>query len=287
MTNNDPFAGESAPKVDPDELSDWVLFEDEDFLVVNKPGWLVCHPSKDGPWSSLVGACREYCELEQIHLVSRLDRETSGVVLLAKNKQAGSFAQKAVQARLARRSYLTLLTGETSEPLVAEGWLGNDPDSEVFVKQRVTKRSAKAKRSCTKFEPLFSSGGFTLAAVRPETGRKHQIRVHAQWLGFPLVGEKLYGVDETLYLEFITHGWTPRLDEILPMKRQALHAATFVLESGGRRLAFAAPLSLDIRAFCRTHMGLDEIKIARIFEEFLKFEGFEPAKRIGNEGRLV
>jgi len=287
MMKSDHFSGVVPPKVDPEELPSWILLEDEDFLVIDKPGWLVCHPSKDGPWSSLVGACREHCGKEQLHLVSRLDRETSGVVLFAKNKAAGRFAQKAVQAKLACRTYLTVLEGETSEPLLADGWLGNDPDSPVFVKQRVTKRSAKAKRSVTRFEPLCALGGFTLALARPQSGRKHQIRAHAQWLGFPMVGDKLYGRDETLYLEFVEQGWTSRLEETLLMKRQALHAATFVLESEGRRLAFVAPLPPDMKSFCHKRMGLDEASLSEICAKVLQIEDLHVPKRVGNEVGLV
>jgi len=157
----------------------------------------------------------------------------------------------------------------------------------VFVKQRVTKRSAKAKRSCTKFEPLLVSGGFTLAAVRPQSGRKHQIRVHAQWLGFPLVGDKLYGRDETLYLEFVTEGWTARLEGCLPMRRQALHAATFVLDSEGRRLAFAAPLPADLRDFCLDGMQLEEVSLDETCLEVFAAESLDAPKRIGKGGGLV
>ena len=258
MMIDERFKGSSAPKVDPDEFPGWILFEDDDFVVIDKPGWLVCHPSKDGPWSSLVGACREFYGLQEVHLVSRLDRETSGVVLMAKNKKAASFSQKAVQERRVRRSYLALMEGEFSETLVADGWLGNDPDSLVFVKQRVTRRSGKAKRARTTMTPLFSSGGYTLAVVRPETGRKHQIRVHSQWLGFPLVGDKLYGRDETLYLEFVEKGWTPRLEKTLHFPRQALHAATFRLDGPDRELAFKAPFPVDLRDFCIDRMGMDD-----------------------------
>ena len=155
-----------APKVDPGAIPEWVLFEDDDYLALDKPGWLVCHPSKDGPWSSLVGACREFYGMNEVHLVSRLDRETSGVVLLAKNKKASSLAQKAVQERHLRRSYVALLEGELSETLTAEGWLGNDPDSEVFVKQRVTKRSAKAKKAFTRLDPRSRFWGPDLESNR-------------------------------------------------------------------------------------------------------------------------
>ena len=285
--NPDLEDAEMAPKVDPGAIPEWVLFEDDDYLALDKPGWLVCHPSKDGPWSSLVGACREFYGMKEVHLVSRLDRETSGVVLLAKNKKASSLAQKAVQERRLRRSYVALLEGELSETLTAEGWLGNDPDSEVFVKQRVTARSAKAKKAFTRLEPLLVSKGYTLASIRPETGRKHQIRVHAQFLGFPLVGEKLYGRDENFYLEFVTTGWTPHLEASLPINRQALHAASLILEMKANPLGFHAPFPLDLKKFCIERMELSAKAIDEAYALVLDQACVLDSKRIGKAGGVV
>ena len=110
--------GADAPLIDPQKWPEWIIFEDEHILVLNKPGWLVCHPSKNGPWSSLVGAAKEYLGVESIHLASRLDRETSGVVLLAKHRGAASKWQKAIEKKTVRRAYLTILNGDTG---VADG----------------------------------------------------------------------------------------------------------------------------------------------------------------------
>ena len=100
-----------APLIDPEDFAGWILFEDDDLLVLNKPGWLVCHPSKNGPWSSLVGAAKEYLSVHSIHLASRLDRETSGVVLLAKHSKAASLWQKGIERKTVRRSYFVILRG--------------------------------------------------------------------------------------------------------------------------------------------------------------------------------
>ena len=243
-----------APLVKPRELQSWLIYEDDSIVVLNKPGWLVCHPSKKGPWSSLVGAVREYFELDQVYLVGRLDRETSGLVLLGKNKAAGRFWQKSLEERKVRRSYWAILSGELSEERRVGGYLGKDPDSPVFVKQRVVVRTNKSKSAETNFFPLFSNNGFTLCSVVTKTGRKHQIRVHAQSMGFPLVGEKLYGLDEEYYLKFCQNGWQEEWLPMLGMKRQALHARTFGFVDDGPK--YVAPLPEDFLAFLTDRMGV-------------------------------
>lgn len=238
-----PF-GPEAPLIEPDQLADWLIQEDKDVLVFNKPGWVVCHPSKNGPWSSLVGAVREWRGLGKIHLVSRLDRETSGIVVLARNHAAASRLQTAFAMRNTRKRYLALLSGRLEEARTTESNLENDPESPVVVQQRVS-FGGRGKAAVTHFKPLEYWGGNTLAEVVPETGRKHQIRVHAAWLGHPVCGDKIYGGDPTCYLEFIEHGWTPRLGRELRFPRQALHAAGLEIHGEGWRVAFSAPCPFE------------------------------------------
>ena len=253
-----------APLVQPEELRNWLLYEDDSIIVFNKPGWLVCHPSKNGPWSSLVGAVRESFELDQVYLVGRLDRETSGLILLAKNKAAGRIWQKSLEQKKVRRSYWAILMGELTEQTNVKGYLGKDPDSPVFVKQRVVGNTNKSKRAETNFLPLLSNNGFTLCSVVTKTGRKHQIRVHAQSMGFPLVGEKLYGLDEQYYLQFCSNGWQEEWLPVLGMKRQALHARTFGFVDEGP--SFLAPLPNDFLRFLNDRLDTDS-KCEERFEE--------------------
>ncbi len=245
------------------ELGAWTLCDDGDVLALNKPGDVVCHPSKAGPWSSLAGAVKAGLGLEKAHLVFRLDRETSGIVLFARHERAASRLQRAMQDGRIRKTYLAVLVGELrpasgasgEEAIVVDQPLGDDEASPVFVKTCV-RPDGKAARS--RFRPLAAEGGFTLAEVRIETGRKHQIRAHAQWLGFPVVGDKIYGPDARCYLEFIDHGWTPALAERLLHPRQALHCARIALEGNAAGLgaqAWQAPLAADLRAFVRERMG--------------------------------
>lgn len=233
----------------PEEVPRWIIYEDERLVVVNKPGDVVCHPSKAGPWSSLVGALREYTQLPTVHLVFRLDRETSGVVVLAKDAKMASRLQVAMQERKVGKDYLAILTGDLPGAVTVDQPLGDDVTSPVFVKSAVVAPEL-GQRAVSHFTPIARGDGFTLADVVTETGRKHQIRAHAQWLGHSLVGDKIYGPDARLYLEFIDHGWTPALAEKLLLPRQALHCAQIDLQPAGLSHLFTAPLASDLRQFC-------------------------------------
>ena len=233
----------------PHELPGWIIHEDAQLLVVNKPGDVVCHPSKAGPWSSLVGALREYTGLPTVHLIFRLDRETSGVVVIAKDAKMASRLQVAMQQRKVGKAYRAILMGELITPVTVNQPLGDDVTSPVFIKTAVVSEEF-GRSAVTHFVPLSHAGGFTFARVVTETGRKHQIRAHAQWLGHSLVGDKIYGPDANLYLDFIDHGWSAALAGKLLLPRQALHCAEIDLRPAGLEHVISAPLAGDMREFC-------------------------------------
>jgi 23S rRNA pseudouridine1911/1915/1917 synthase len=236
-------------QIAPAELDSWVIHQDERVIVINKPGDVLCHPSKDGPWSSLSGAVRERFGLAAAHLVFRLDRETSGVVVFAKTSAVASRLQTAIQRRRVGKTYLAIMTGEFSGPATVNQPLGADEASPVYFKTGVRPDGQPA---VTRFTPLASGGGFTLARVVTETGRMHQIRAHAQWLGHSLAGDKVYGPDARCYLDFLDSGWTPALAEKLFLPRQALHCAEIDLRQAGLERVFFVPLPADLRAFCES-----------------------------------
>jgi 23S rRNA pseudouridine1911/1915/1917 synthase len=247
----------TAPLVDPVELPTWVRWQDERLLVMDKPGWLVVHPSKNGPWSSLAGALREGMGLETVRFIYRLDRETSGVVILAKDEATGSRLQKAMGQRLIGKAYVALLQGELRERVAVDRPLGPDLTANVTVKQRVVESGAPdAQEAGTLFHPLVTRGGYTLVGIELKTGRKHQIRAHAEWLGHRVVGDKLYGPDPTLYLEFAERGWTARHSALLATTRQALHCAAIDLRPARLDHVFTAPWPEDLSWFAERAMSL-------------------------------
>lgn len=250
--------------ITPEELESWILLNHEDLLVVNKPPFVLCHPSKHGPWSSLIGACREYLGLERLHMPSRLDRETSGVVCFAKTQLRASQLQTAIQQRRVHKTYTAILTGALAASVTVDEPIGRDPASSISVRQWRLPESEGGYPAQTTFHPLHSANGFTLARVLPTTGRLHQIRVHAAWLGNAIAGDKLYGPDPGLFLEFIDHGFTAHLAEKLPLNRHALHASRleFCLET--ETISLQAPLSPDLREFAASRIGVPEALLAAL-----------------------
>ena len=255
MKKIDPF-GKDPPLVDMSVFPSWIVFEDDALLILNKPGWLVCHPSKDGPLSSLVGAVRTYTKLDKLHLVARLDRETSGLVIIAKRPSVARKFQMAIQERKVEKEYLAILEGHLEKGIEVNQSIAHRPDGLVKIKNHVSD-DRTAKSAVTVFEPLFNNEEYTLAQVFPETGRKHQIRVHAEWLGHSVVGDKIYGKDESLYIEFIEKGWTDRLNENLAMKRQALHCHKYHFHFVDGAVTFEAPLAEDMYLFCQKNLRED------------------------------
>jgi len=236
-----------------------ILDETEDWLVVEKPAHLMVHPSVPGNPPTLLDGLEALCAYElvcggQLSLVNRLDRETSGIVLAAKHRAAARMLGKAMERREFRKSYLALVWGwpEADEFLVDGPLLrkGEVADSPVWVKQIV---HPAGKESQTRFEVVkrferetTNGSRFALLRCFPLTGRMHQIRVHAAHAGHAIVGDKLYGQDERCYLGFIETGWTPALEDILILDRQALHAATL----GWGEHEWRSELPPDLALFC-------------------------------------
>ncbi len=163
-------------------------------------------------------------------------------MLVVRDRILSSRLQTAIGRGGVRKTYHALLTGELREAACVDQPLGKAENSAVEVRRGVV---AGGSPSITTFAPLAVGREFTLVEVRPETGRMHQIRAHACWLGHPVAGDKIYGPDETLFLDFFRDGWTPRHQELLGISRHALHATEWRCDS--EALCFRAPLPADWR----------------------------------------
>jgi len=204
-----------------------IIHEDAELLVINKPAGLVCHPTKADIYSSLISRLRLYLEAAKPHLINRLDRETSGVVLVAKDDRAARELRRVWESRGVRKEYLAIVHGHVrSEHGVIDLPLGKDQHSAVAIKDWVRADGASSQ---TEFRVILrltrSEGNFTSLRVAPRTGRKHQIRIHLAHGGHPIVGDKLYGGDENLYLDFVKGRLTAEQHRRLMLPNQALHAA--------------------------------------------------------------
>lgn len=220
-----------------------VVAEGDGWLVVDKPAGLLTHPTRPDGAPTLWDGLRSLLAYElanrgQISIITRLDRETSGLVLLALTSACARSFGLSMQRGLIGKEYVAIVHGwpgwnETviDAPILRQGEVRESP---VWLKRCVDERGDSAV-TAVRVERCFEKGGrrFALVRARPRTGRTHQIRVHLAHAGHPLVGDKIYGGREgTAYLEFIETGWTPGLGAELLLPRHALHA---------RRLEFSAP----------------------------------------------
>ena len=238
------------PPVDPDYT---VLHEDDDLLVINKPAPLPCHPGGRFFAHTLWALLKEHHGLAEPRLINRLDRETSGLVLVAKNKAAARLCQEQFAQRRVEKVYLVVVEGDfpdTLQAVEATGWLGPDPNSAIRKKMRFYPEQKDAPPGAVESSTTFRriSGALdtslSLLEARPHTGRCHQIRASLLHLGFPVVGDKLYGVDEQLFLRFQEDRLSATDHARLRLPRQALHAASLRLShpTTGKELEFSAPL---------------------------------------------
>ncbi len=175
-----------------------VVFEDDDVLIVNKPAGLVVHPAA-GNWSGtllngLLYRWPKSVSLPRAGIVHRLDKETSGLMVVAKTLEAQTGLVRQLQARTIRREYLALVWGEIPDAGTIEQPVGRHPRDRV---RMAVVQGASGKLAVTHYRRLtvglVQGKAVSLVKCRLETGRTHQIRVHMQFIGFPLVGDPVYG----------------------------------------------------------------------------------------------
>jgi 23S rRNA pseudouridine1911/1915/1917 synthase len=263
-----------------------VVDETTDVLIVNKPAGLVCHPTKNGELSSLIGRVRLYLGHADGRLVNRLDRETSGLVAIARHADAARELGALLSSGKARKTYLAIVHGDPvaafgrrstgsddaavgarrqasgsgvlashvvsigSETLRISAPLAKDLASPVAIKDCVRADGAAAVTDLRVLRTSVRDGAtFSLLEVIPHTGRKHQIRIHLAHIGHPIVGDKLYGDDEQRYLRLVRGELTDADRRALILPHHALHAATLSFEWRGLERCWEVPPPEELEEF--------------------------------------
>lgn len=236
-----------------------VVDEGEGWIVVDKGAPLIVHPANgrsDEP--TLLGGIERLLSYDLVNgarlsLINRLDRETSGLVLVATSKGVARELGRAMERREVKKIYDALVYGwpEWDEILVDAPILrqGEVMESSIYVKQMVHDGGRASVTRMRVVERVEVEGRrLSLLRVEPETGRMHQIRVHASHVGHAIVGDKIYGADEALYLRFIERGVLDdgMMEELL-LPRHALHASGMGLVLGGVRCDWRIELAEDLR----------------------------------------
>lgn len=233
-----------------------VVDESPDWIVVEKPAPLLVHPANARPEPTLLGGLEALLGYEvaagaRLSILTRLDRETSGLVLVAKNREAAADFGRQFEDKEVAKEYLAIVHGHPGEAaFVVDGPLrreGEVRDSTIWLRQCV---DAGGKPARTSFELLqrldHPRGPMALIRCRPATGRMHQIRVHLAHAGFPIVGDKLYLGSGEAYLEEIGGGLGAASAARLILPRHALHASRLALRFRGEPVAWESPLPADL-----------------------------------------
>lgn len=224
-----------------------ILYEDDDLLVIDKPSDIIVHPAPGRVSGTLVNALLHHCPnlsgiggVARPGIVHRLDRGTSGTLVVAKNDVSHRALAEQFANRTVEKRYLALVHGTAPEKLVLERPIGRD----MYNRKKISSRTRRGKTASTTAERLEKLPLSSLLLVRIETGRTHQIRVHLSETGFPVVGDMDYG----------RSGPPPRGGEkafsiLRRLDRPALHAAqlAFLHPRSGKLVRYEAPLPADMR----------------------------------------
>ena len=240
---------------EPEDIPIEIIFEDADIIVLNKQPGLVVHPGAGNRTGTLVNALLHHDEelsfLPRAGIVHRLDKDTSGVMVVAKNEFSYLNLVTQLKERKVNRHYLAIVVGEPLSGLTINEPIGRHP--KLRTKQAVTEAG---KEAITNFKIKERMGGYTLLNVSLETGRTHQIRVHLAFINFPILGDSVYGGRK----KFAAGTTEAVKKEILKFPRQALHAEKleFIHPQSGKKINYSAKTPKDLMQLIELLKNLNE-----------------------------
>jgi 23S rRNA pseudouridine1911/1915/1917 synthase len=229
-------------EIEPQAIPFDIIYEDEDLILINKPAGIVVHPSVGHESGTLVNAVLAYCpDLPGVGgekrpgVVHRLDKNTSGLILFAKNDHALRYLQRQFKDRTVVKVYQALVYGLLSQnEILIDAPIGRDPKDRKRMAVIPPESSARSRVALTRVKTLTCFNEYTLLECYPLTGRTHQLRVHLAFAGYPIVGDDVYG----------------RRKQRLLAGRHFLHAGmlTFRRPSDDREKTFSSPLPLELQS---------------------------------------
>ncbi len=264
------WRGEVVPKTQEPK----VVFEDKDIIVINKPPFMITHPAGRNLFYCAT-VFFETIHKHTIHSIHRLDRETTGILILGKNPKAAQKVSLLFEEDKVRKCYFLIAhknENAVSFPFTAKERMGRKenviPESMIFTYPETAEEGKDAE---THFELILEKDGIVLALAFPVTGRQHQIRVHAAEHGYPLLGDKIYNGDPQVFIRFKDHQANEDDHEKMQIPRQALHAAALKLPYPTQEMTrFIAPLPVDLSQWIEKKLGLTHEEVEKMMEEKIK-----------------
>ena len=223
-----------------------IIFENSNFVVVDKPSGLLSIPDREGDELSLKRMLKDkYGEIFTVH---RLDKDTSGLIVFAKNEETHKYLSQAFEERTVEKYYLGIVKGALQEK---EKTI-DEPIAQNTVKKTQMIIHKRGKESVTEYRVIEEFRKYSFVEFRIHTGRTHQIRVHMQYIGHPIICDEIYGDGEPVYLSSIKKNYNlskNELEERPLLNRLALHACKLTLsDADGKKYNFEAPLPKDMSA---------------------------------------